>query len=129
MKLLRAFTLIELLGVIAIIAIIAILAAMLLPVVAKTKEKASAAFCLNNLKQWGIATQIYAMDNNDRLPRDGEPTPLDTDLALTSYQAWYVQLPEKIRILRYVDAPWRWIRLSTRDVPSGFVRRIPVALT
>lgn len=100
----RAFTLIELL---VVIAIIAILAAMLLPALSKTKDKANAAFCLNNLKQWGIATQLYIADNNDHLPPEGRPTPFDNDLANPNYRAWYIQLPELIGVTRYADMPWR----------------------
>ena len=61
----KGFTLIELL---VVIAIIAMLAAILFPVFSRAREKARQVMCMSNLRQLGMAWEMYAQDHDDTYP-------------------------------------------------------------
>ena len=98
------FTLIELL---VVLAIIGILAALLLPVLGKAKASAQDIQCLDNLKQWGLATQLYVTDNHDLLPREGIANPPAVPTTASHVNNWYCMLPRTLGLPWYYANKWR----------------------
>jgi prepilin-type N-terminal cleavage/methylation domain-containing protein/prepilin-type processing-associated H-X9-DG protein len=94
------FTLIE---VLVVTAVLVLLGTMILPALAQAKARVHAVTCLNNLRQWGVATQLYAADHDDFLPPDGSPNPGPTATNI----GWYIQLPAQVGVTRYHDLAWR----------------------
>jgi prepilin-type N-terminal cleavage/methylation domain-containing protein/prepilin-type processing-associated H-X9-DG protein len=83
------FTLIELL---VVIAIIAILAAMLLPALAKAKERAWTITCISNLHQMGLGLQMFADENQGYYPESGGDIPWGQVDPHTHQASWMEQI-------------------------------------
>ena len=91
-----AFTLMELL---VVIVVIAILAALLMPALARARDKARGDECVGNLRQWGLALQMYADDNGDFLPRRGQG--VQTLALITRPDDWFNALPPYFNLPSY----------------------------
>lgn len=104
----RAFTLVELL---VVIALIAILAALLLPALARAKEKGRQTLCASDLYQIVVAALMYADDNDGRFPAqlaDGLPV-----RAVGGDGGNYYDL-----LMPHLGNPLVWLCPSTRDGPG-----------
>jgi prepilin-type N-terminal cleavage/methylation domain-containing protein/prepilin-type processing-associated H-X9-DG protein len=99
------FTLVELL---VVIAVIALLAAMVVPALGKAKTQAQRTACLNKLRQWGLALNMYADENGGNTPRESETAGSSLMnwaqvVALDGGDVWYNALPREIRLRAAAD--------------------------
>src|SRR5262249_50445297 len=81
--------------------------------------------CRNNLRQWGVATFLFTMDNDGYLPKDGAPNGTWTD------RGWYIDLPQMMGMPVYSELAWRtnaamnpgttpWICPANRRRSNGY---------
>jgi prepilin-type N-terminal cleavage/methylation domain-containing protein/prepilin-type processing-associated H-X9-DG protein len=99
----RGFTLIELL---VVIAIISLLAAMLFPTFMKARERARQIACLSNMRQIGMALQMYAQDHAERLPGSDSDVPrfADPDAPAANFLASILPYTGSTQIFRCPSA-------------------------
>ena len=80
-----AFTLVELM---VVIAVIAILAGLVLPALGRAKSRGQGTFCANNLRQLGVALQLYVADEEDALPYNMGAEGTKKTVAAKTYLNW-----------------------------------------
>lgn len=96
----RGFTLLELL---LVIGMLALLSSLLMPAAWRARGLAFATVCGHHLRQWGLATILYAEEHEGHLPPEGFPNPTDRH----TNAGWYVQLPRQLGLRRYHEESWR----------------------
>jgi general secretion pathway protein G len=89
-----------------VLAVVLLLAALSLAALSGAKTRAATSTCLNNLRQWGYATQLYALDHDDFLPAEGSPNGQSTTTG------WYNLLPRSLGIPTYAESAWRTNRAA-----------------
>jgi prepilin-type N-terminal cleavage/methylation domain-containing protein len=93
------FTIVELL---LVVTIIGILASLVMGAVSHGKAAAQRIACINKLRQWGQGTQLYAEDNNDKLPQEAVFDGINT-WEMTTFsvckEVWYNSLPRSLGVV------------------------------
>jgi prepilin-type N-terminal cleavage/methylation domain-containing protein/prepilin-type processing-associated H-X9-DG protein len=111
-----AFTLIELL---VVIAIIGVLAGLVLGAVGKARTRGESARCASNLRQWGLALQLYIGDYNEYIPRRGQGImPL---MLINRPEDWFNCLPRYLGSQSYSNLVSQGKRPRAGDASSIFI--------
>lgn len=92
------FTLVELL---VVIGLIAVLIGLLFTTLARARRSANSVACQSNLRQWGMATEVYAGENKGYLPRRGQGVGATTLVGRPT--DWFNALPPDLKLQPYMD--------------------------
>lgn len=111
----RGFTLIELL---VVIAIIAILAGMLLPALAKAKEKGRATACMNNERQIGLSSRLYSDDNDGLYVQLAAQTAQSPPNAMLPTTQGYTVWPDKLKPMMQSEKGFECPSLKTSTIQN-----------
>ena len=120
------FTLVELL---VVIGLISVLIGLILSVMAKARRAANALACEANLRQWGMATQMYAGENHGSLPRRGQG--VGPTFQIDRPTDWFNALPPILKMTPYMDlvsadqivrppGSSLWLCREANDLPGSF---------
>ena len=106
----HTYTLVEIL---VVLGVIGLLAALAFPAFNAVRRRSYGTVCVSNLKQLGLAVNLYTQDYDGMFPRGGDPTDLNTDIwqdAANGIYQWQVdQLPPLTYVLiPYIKAPAIW---------------------
>jgi len=118
------FTLIELL---VVIAIIAILAAMLLPALARAKERAYTIQCNGNLHQIGIGMVLFADDNNGYYPKSGGTIPWDAANPSAETNGWTQQIIPYVQNTNVFHCPANFVQPAGLRSPFNYFNGVRAA--
>jgi len=116
-----------LIELLVVIAIIAILAAMLLPALARAKERAYTIQCTGNLRQIGIGMTLFADDNNSSYPLSGGTIPWDVLHPDANTNGWTQQITTYVQNTNAFHCPANFVQPAAWQSPFNYFNGVRAA--